>query len=95
MAILKLLDGADATGAGTEIDIASKSRRVTPRGIVQAIISDTATAAIEGSLDGDTWFEIDSLTASGGTYVYFVPRYVRGNVTAFTSGTVDLLLEVL
>jgi len=93
MAIITLLDGVGAVGAGTAVDLATKSTRFTPEGIVKTIISNTATAAIEGSLDKSTWLALDSNTASAWTDLPFVPRFIRGNVTAFTSGTVTMTIE--
>ena len=94
MAILTLLDGVSATGAGTAVDVGSKSNRVHPEGWAQFAVG-TGTVALEGSVDKTTWISLSSKTANGGADVAFVPRYVRGNCTAHTSGTHTLKIEVL
>jgi hypothetical protein len=93
MASTTLLNAVTSTGAGSTIALSDDSRRRSPQAIVQAIISATATVAIEGSVDGTNWFSIYSWTASGGQLVN-VPSYVRGNCTARTSGTISLLLDL-
>jgi streptogramin lyase len=93
MAVTTLLSGVSATGAGAAVALSDESRRRAPQAIVQAVISGTATVALEGSLDGTNWFSIYSWTEAGGQLVD-VPSQVRGNVTAFTSGTVSLLLDL-
>lgn len=93
MAVTTLLSGVSATGAGSSFALSDESRRRAPQAIVQAVISATATVALEGSVNGTNWFSIYSWTSSGGQLVD-VPSYVRGNVTAYTSGTVSLLLDL-
>lgn len=94
MATTTLLSAVGATGAGTGTAFSDDVRARTASGIVQAIISATATVALEGSVNNSAWFTIISFTASG-AQVVDLPPYVRGNVTAFTSGTVTLLLDVV
>jgi hypothetical protein len=49
----------------------------------------TATVALEGSLDGTTFFTLGTaLTANGIVTVANAPKYLRANCTAYTSGTI-------
>ncbi len=49
----------------------------------------TATVALEGSLDGTTFFTLGTaLTANGLVTVANAPKYLRANCTAYTSGTI-------
>lgn len=84
--ITKLLDGVSATGAGRSIGNGSLHRGY------QVLISGTATVSLEASLDGENWETLRSSTSSE-MYSTAEPWvFVRGNVTAYTSGTVTLLM---
>jgi len=49
----------------------------------------TATVALEGSIDGTTFFTLGTaLTADGLVTVAVAPKYLRANCTAYTSGTI-------
>jgi hypothetical protein len=49
----------------------------------------TATVAFQGSLDGTNWSTIGTaLTANGIVIVQNAPKYLRANVTAWTSGSI-------
>jgi hypothetical protein len=49
----------------------------------------TATVAFQGSLDGTNWSTIGTaLTANGIVTIANAPKYLRANVTAWTSGTI-------
>ena len=49
----------------------------------------SATAALQGSLDGTNWSTIGSaITADGLIIVANAPKYVRANVTVYVSGTI-------
>ena len=49
----------------------------------------SATAVLQGSLDGTTWSTLGSaLTADGMVIVANAPKYVRANVTVYVSGTI-------
>ena len=49
----------------------------------------TATVALQGSLDGSTFATIGTaLTADGIITIANAPKYIRANVTAYTSGTI-------
>lgn len=49
----------------------------------------TATVALEGSIDGTTFFTLGTaLTANGLVTVAVAPKYLRANCTAYTSGTI-------
>ena len=85
--VQKTLNAAAATGAGTAV-------RVNPGKIgVHIAISNTATAKVETSPDGgSTWVDtsITAKTASGYFVLDEVHALIRGNVTAFTSGTINM-----
>lgn len=92
MAVATLLNAVAATGAGTAREYSDDVRVRSAYGMVQAVITGSATVALEGSLNGTNWFPVTSFSASGAQVAELPPR-VRGNVTAFTSGTVTLLLD--
>lgn len=92
MALSNLLSAVTATGAGTTVHFSDETRRKSPQAIVHAIISATATVALQGSINNTDWFTIYSFTTTGAQLVD-LPPYVRGNVTAYTSGTVSLVLD--
>jgi hypothetical protein len=49
----------------------------------------TATVAFQGSLDDTNWSTIGTaLTANGIVTIANAPKYLRANVTAWTSGTI-------
>lgn len=90
MQILKLLNAVAAVGAGTvfpiDEDVASKK-------ILQAIITGTATVKLQGSLNNVDWVDVGTAVSVSGYQLVDVFPYMRGNVTAWTSGTVTLLLD--
>jgi hypothetical protein len=92
MALSNLLSAVTATGAGTTFSFSDDTRRKTPQAIVHAIISATATAVLQGSIDGTNWFTIYSFASTSAQLVDLPPQ-VRGNVTAYTSGTVSMVLD--
>lgn len=81
--VLTLLSAVGATGASREFT--PNSHKVT----FQITISNTATCTIQGSLDGTTWNTVGvAATASGFVTTDAPYKYLRANVTSFTSGTV-------
>ena len=49
----------------------------------------TATVAFQGSLDGTNWSTVGTaLTANGIVTIQNAPKYLRANVTAWTSGSI-------
>jgi hypothetical protein len=49
----------------------------------------TATVAFQGSLDGTNWSTIGTaLTANGIVTIQNAPKYLRANVTAWTTGSI-------
>jgi len=86
---ITLLDGAEATGAGDAHDLIDP---ISP-GAVQAVIDGTATVKLQGSLNGSDWTDIATFTGNDAAAVDAL-RYVRGNVTEYTSGAVSLILGV-
>lgn len=80
-----LLNAAEATGAGP---VFNPPADATVR--LHATISNTATVKLQGSIDGTTWFDLYTVTATE-AFTSDAWPYLRGNVTAYTSGTVTLL----
>jgi hypothetical protein len=83
-----LLDAVSATGAGATATVFPLHKAF------QVIISATATCELQASLDGTNWITLRSSTASEGYTVEAPWRRLRGNVTAYTSGTVTLLMAL-
>lgn len=83
-----LLSAVGATGAGTASAVVDPLK---PRAFV---VSGTfvATVKIQVSMDNSTWFDLSSQTAAAAVESTGPWKYVRGNVTAFTSGTVTLTM---
>lgn len=95
MKVATLLNAVAATGAGSTQDTRRErgadldpDRQVESLA-VQVIGTFVGTVAIEVSLDGTTWFAITSKTAVDAFQVAYFP-YVRGNVTAYTSGSITV-----
>jgi hypothetical protein len=89
---IRLLNAAAATGPGPAHEVTGE------RLGFYIAVTLTATVKIETSPDGVAWFDtsIVSKTANGYFPLNELHRYVRANVTAFTSGTVtvDLAQQV-
>lgn len=80
-----LLNAVTATGASRAIGSDGGPLFMQVSGIT------TATVALQGSLDGTTFVTIGSaLTADGMITLANAPKYVRANVTAYTSGTITV-----
>lgn len=82
-----LLSAVAATGAGDTLQIAHVDELT-----VQASGTFVGTIQLEGSVDGSSWGQIGSdITATGvllsSQNIY---KFIRGNVTAYTSGTITL-----
>lgn len=89
--VVTLLNAVQSTGTGNSEQIGGIGPAAAT-GVVQVVITGTATVALEGSLDGTNWFEITSVSSSGGQAVT-APVYVRGNVTSYSSGDVTLMFQ--
>jgi hypothetical protein len=85
--ILASVDAQGATGAGSW-QPAGQAQLTT----VYVTISNTATVAIQGSPDDGTTATniLTGITASGIYTVTGPQNLLRGNVTAWTNGTVDV-----
>lgn len=81
-----LLNAVAATGAS-----ASLSMNTTPQ-MAQVTGTFVATVHLEGSNDGTNWVSIGNVTAAGSIANTAAWAYVRGNVTAYTSGTVTMVI---
>ncbi len=92
MAVKTLIDGQEETGASDAIGM-EEARSQSMTGIVQAIVADTATVKLEGSLDGSNWYDIKSFSSSG-VDTFTIPPFLRGNVSAWTSGATTLKIDV-
>lgn len=89
MTPLTLLDGVTATGAGDAAQPSLDNDTPFENLPYQVIGTFVGTVAIEVSLDGTNWQSFATETAAAAGTIPFFP-YVRGNVTAFTSGSVWL-----
>ncbi len=92
MSLVKLLDAAGAAGAGASFKVPRKTQLGDIS--VQSVITLTATVAFEVSNDNVNWFAAGSDTADAMTDYPGSFIWMRGNVTAWTSGTVTLLAAV-
>lgn len=81
---ITLLSAIGATGASKAVQAdAGQPAFLQVSGIT------TATVALEGSLDGTNWSTIGTaLTANGIVIAANAPKYLRANVTAWTSGSI-------
>jgi hypothetical protein len=94
MRVLTLTSASTATGVGEDYTVLQHGGQGSfARGIVQALLTGTATVALQGSLDGTNWVSLVDYSGNGADEVGLMP-YVRGNVTSFTSGAVTLKLAV-
>jgi hypothetical protein len=81
---ITLLSAVGATGASPAVQIdAGLPAFLQVSGIT------TATVAFQGSLDGTNWTTIGTaLTANGIVTIANAPKYLRANVTAWTTGSI-------
>ena len=88
---IKIADGLAAAGAG--VQHAVSGARI---GLYYEI-TGTATVSIQTSPDGTLWVDttITGKTASGYSHLDQLHRYVRANVTAWTSGVVNVWVAEL
>jgi hypothetical protein len=89
--IWNLLTAAGAVGAGSAVTPLRDHHNESQQGTIGIKISATATCKIEGSFDNVTWFQLASVSANAAQLVPLCP-FMRANVTAWTSGTVDAWL---
>jgi adenosine/AMP kinase len=81
---ITLLSAVEATGASSAIYPDGAPVTVVISGIT------TATVAIEGSVDGTNFEAIESKTADACVIVNPSTKFIRANVTAYTSGTITV-----
>lgn len=80
----KVLSAAAATGASEAVRCDNDVKTLMVAGTF------VATIHLEGSPDdGTTWITLGNVTAAGLVNVTNGFSYLRANVTAFTSGTID------
>ena len=84
--VKNILSDAVATGAGDSYPQPASNVTFQITGIT------TATVIIQGSLDGTVWVQLGSVTANGSVSLIVPWLYVRANVTAWTAGTVNVLM---
>jgi hypothetical protein len=78
------LTGATGTGAGKVFTPTTSSVTLLVQGIT------TATVALQASMDNTTYTTVaTALTADGSVAIDTPYKYVRANVTAYTSGTIN------
>lgn len=81
-----LLDAVTGTGAGTAYDSSHLLHKT-----FQSSGTFVATVKIEGSLDNVNWAVLGDLSTSGSSLVInSLYKYVRGDVTARTSGSITI-----
>jgi adenosine/AMP kinase len=81
---ITLLSEVEATGASSAIYPDGAPVTVVISGIT------TATVAVEGSVDGTNFEAIESKTADACVIVNPSTKFIRANVTAYTSGTITV-----
>lgn len=79
--------GATGAGVGTTAQPERKDWVAQVTGIT------TATVDIQGSLDNTNWETLSSLTADGKYENSAAWKYVRANISAYTSGTINAKLH--
>jgi len=81
---ITLLSAVGATGASTAVQVDTGQPA-----FLQVSGITSATVVLQGSLDGTNWSTIGTaLTANGIVTVQNAPKYLRANVTAWTSGSI-------
>jgi len=81
---ITLLSAVTATGASKAVQVDSGLPA-----FLQVNGITTATVAFQGSIDGTNFSTIGTaLTADGIVTIANAPKYLRANVTAYTSGTI-------
>lgn len=79
-----LLSAVGATGASKAVQADAGQPA-----FLQVVGITTATVAFQGSLDGTTFATIGTaLTSDGIVTIANAPKYLRANVTAWTSGSI-------
>lgn len=98
MTLITALNAVTATGAGTAVPLFAgiggqpRGYRRGDSAIVQVFLTGTATVALQGSSDNTNWVTLQSFTADGMVEV-IPPLYLRGNVTARSSGAITMLID--
>lgn len=85
---IKLLDAVTATGAG------ASHKPVGAHRVFQVIGTFSGTVKIQGSMDDSNWVDLVTTTATGGWEDTGPWRHVRANVTAYTSGSITVIMGV-
>lgn len=87
-----LLNAISATGAGSAFDLSADERYQGGAHSFEVSGSFVGSVDIEGSIDGgSTWHVLATFTDAGGLHIEGGAfTHVRGNVTAYTSGSITL-----
>ena len=81
---ITLLNAVGATGESKAVQVDTGQPA-----FLQVSGITSATVALQGSLDGTNWATIGTaLTANGIVTIQNAPKYLRANVTAWTSGSI-------
>jgi len=82
--VTTLLSAVGATGAGSAIQPVAANK------VFQVSGTFVGTVHAEGSLDNTNWTSLGNLTAAGKIANTEPWKYIRGNVTAYTSGSITM-----
>lgn len=85
--LVTLLNGVAAAGAGTEAVLATDERYQGGEHTIEVAGTFVATVVFQGRIDAN-WYTFASLIAPGSVNVPGCFYGVRGNVTAYTSGSI-------
>ncbi|MCL5779599.1 MAG: discoidin domain-containing protein [Firmicutes bacterium] len=86
--VVLLSNVASAIGPSEAVDLQGRTRFA-----VQATGTFSAQIKIEASLDGESWVEQGAaLTAAGFQSLTLAAKFVRVNVSGYTSGTIEKVL---
>lgn len=92
IALQVLLNSVAVAGVGATFDLSTNERYQGGAHTFEVGNAFVGTVAVEGRIDTN-WYSLGSLTAPGLIYVDGVFNALRGNVTAYTSGTIDLAVS--
>ena len=92
IALQTLLNSVSVSGVGATFDLTTSERYQGGAHTFEVSNAFVGTVVVEGRIDAN-WYSLGSLTAPGLIHVDGVFNALRGNVTAYTSGTIDLAVS--
>lgn len=93
--VTTILSQAAETGAGSAYRVYKPDLQgAQESALVQVSGITNATVKIQGSLDGTNWADLQEVTSDEMVALTPAPRHVRANVTAYTSGTIDVQVQL-